>query len=156
MGLPVNFYEGRNDPDHTPWIEYFVGILAQAANALHERAAMLCRTMVPEAPPWEHLSRREQQILTWLAARAISATPRAVEVQAPDVQGWFGVSGNTAREWLGSWRQSGFLVPVRGAAGVPVRRYRLAPRWARLVEQAKEARPDSTRRGEGSGPASEA
>lgn len=149
MGLPVNFYDGRHDPDHTPWLEYFVGTLAQAARALHHRAARLYQAMAPPAPPWEGLSRRQQQVLTRLLARAITGTPRATEVQAPEVQGWFGVSGNTAREWLSEWTASGFLAPVRGPEGVRVRRYRLSPRWARLVEQAKRETPDSTSSQEG-------
>jgi Fic family protein len=146
MGLPVNFYDGRHNPDHTPWLEYFVGTLAQAAQALHERAAGLHRAVAPPAPPWEKLSRRQQQVLTRLLARAIAGVPRANEVQAPEVQSWFGVSGNTAREWLGEWSRSDFVAPVRGAAGVRVRRYRLSARWARLLEQAKREPRDSTSR----------
>lgn len=38
MGLPVNFYEGRHDPDYSPWLDYFVEILASAARDLQERA----------------------------------------------------------------------------------------------------------------------
>lgn len=41
MNLPVNFYEGRHDPDHSPWLEYFVEIFASAANDLKERARFL-------------------------------------------------------------------------------------------------------------------
>jgi Fic family protein len=144
MGLPVNFYDGRHDPDHTPWLEYFVGTLAQAARALHERAARLYQAMAPPTPPWEGLTRRQQQVLTRLLARAIAGTPRATDVQAPEVQSWFGVSGNTAREWLSEWAASGFLAPMRGAEGVRVRRHRLQPRWVKLVEQAKRAATDST------------
>lgn len=88
-------------------------------------------------------------MLTRLLARAIAGTPRAIEVQAPEVQGWFGVSGNTAREWLSEWTASGFLAPVRGPEGVRVRRYRLSPQWAKLVEQAKRESPDSRSSQEG-------
>jgi Fic family protein len=144
MGLPVNFYEGRHDPDHTPWLEYFVGTLGQAAHALHRRAAGLYQAVASAAPPWEQLSRRQQQVLTRLLARAIAGAARPNEVQAPEVQGWFGVSGNTAREWLGEWARTGFLSAVPGVAGVRVRRYRLTPRWSRLLEQAKQEPPDST------------
>jgi len=144
MGLPVNFYEGRHDPDHTPWLEYFTGILAQAAASLHLRAADLHQEAGrPAAPPWEGLSRREQQVLTRLLSRALEAVPRATEIQAPDVEAWFGVSGNTAREWLGAWTESGLLIAIKGAGGVRVRRYRLAQRWSRLIDQAKQALADS-------------
>jgi len=137
MGLPVNFYEGRHDPDLTPWLEYFAGILSQAAASLHQRAAGLHRESRPPAPPWEALSRREQQVLTRLVSRALEAVPRAMELQAADIEAWFGVSGNTAREWLNTWAESGFLSPVKGPGGVRVRRYRLAQRWSKLVDQAR-------------------
>lgn len=144
MGLPVNFYEGRHDPDHTPWLEYFAGILAKAADSLHQRAANLQRAERRAAPPWEEISRQEEQVLTRLLSRALEAVPRATEIQAADIEAWFGVSGNTAREWLRQWTTPGLLTAIRGAGGVRVRRYRLALRWARLIEQAKQRRPDST------------
>jgi hypothetical protein len=103
----------RHDPDHTPWLEYFVGTLGQAARALHERAARLYQAMAPPAPPWEGLSRRQQQQRTRLLARAIAGTHGATEVQAPEVHGWFGVSGNTAREWLSEW--DGHGLPCAGS-----------------------------------------
>ena len=148
MGLPVNFYEGRHDPDHTPWLEYFAGILSQAAASLHQRAAGLHQAGRPAAPPWEGLSRREQQVLTRILSRALETVPRATEIQAADIEAWFGVSGNTAREWLGGWAGSGLLTAIRGAGGVRVRRYRLAKRWSRLVDQAKQAIADNTSRRE--------
>ncbi len=147
LGLPVNFYEGRHDPDHTPWLEYFTAILGQAAASLHQRAAALHQAQRPAAPPWEGLSRREQQVLTRLLSRALEAVPRATEIQAADIEAWFGVSGNTAREWLGAWAESGLLTAIKGPRGVRVRRYRLAQRWSRLIDQAKQARADSTSRG---------
>ncbi|NER22347.1 MAG: hypothetical protein F6J96_16925 [Symploca sp. SIO1C2] len=41
MGLPVNYYDGRHDPDHTPWILYFVETMAQAAAELKLKATSL-------------------------------------------------------------------------------------------------------------------
>jgi Fic family protein len=148
MGLPVDFYEGRHDPDHTPWLEYFVGTLGEAARALHHRAAGLYRAAAATAPTWEQLSRRQQQVLTRMLARAISGVAPADQVQAPDIQAWFGVSGNTAREWLAEWRQSEFVTAIRGAAGRRVRRYRPAASRSRLLEQAKRSPRNSASRQE--------
>lgn len=86
MGLPVNFYEGRHDPDHTPWLEYFVSTLGQTARALHQRAAGLYQSAAVPVPPWDRLSRRQQQVLTRLLSRAISGASRPNEMQAPDIQ----------------------------------------------------------------------
>jgi hypothetical protein len=55
------------------------------------------QAMVPPAPPWEGLSRRQQQVLTHLLARAIAGMPRATEVQVPEVQGWFEQPGGVRR-----------------------------------------------------------
>lgn len=138
MGHPVNFYEGRHDPDHTPWLIYFVGTLARAATALHDRAALLHRAAAPEAPPWEALTRRQQQVLTRLLARILDGMPRALEIQPADVQEWFGISANTAREWLQEWSRGAFLVPLRTQAGLRIRRYRPEPRWRSLLERARQ------------------
>jgi Fic family protein len=54
MELPIDFYEGRHDPDHTSWVEYFVETMTQAAQDLQAKAiallvnvfeGMLCRNL---------------------------------------------------------------------------------------------------------------
>jgi Fic family protein len=48
IALPIDFYEGRHDPDHTPWIEYFVETMTQAARDLQTKAVGLYQTRPPE------------------------------------------------------------------------------------------------------------
>ncbi|NES22794.1 MAG: Fic family protein, partial [Symploca sp. SIO3E6] len=57
MGLPVNYYEGRHDPDHTPWILYFVETMAQAATELKFKATSLYQSASSDVLPWENLPR---------------------------------------------------------------------------------------------------
>ena len=52
-----------------------------------------------------------------------------------DMVEWFGVSANTAREWLERWRAEGFILPSRPEAQ-RVRAYTLAPEWGDLLEAA--------------------
>lgn len=140
MGLPVNYYDGRDDPDHTPWLEYFVSTVAQASEALLERAAQLHRVIAQQAPPWERLNRRQQQVLTRLAVGPAPAPEHPEEIRPGDIEEWFGVSATTAREWLRDWCGQGFVDPVPTERGERTRRYRLRGEWARAVRlEAPEA-----------------
>jgi len=129
MGLPVNFYDGRHDPEHTPWILYFVKTMAQAAIELQQKATSLYQGATPENPPWESLSRLQQQILTRLMARVIDKAENPFMINPTDVSEWFGVSDKTAREWLKEWLQSGFVNPILSGSGQRVRSYNLSQKW---------------------------
>lgn len=56
MGLPVDFYEGRHDPDHTQWLEYFLATMANAADGLRQEAIALYGPERRPVPPWENFS----------------------------------------------------------------------------------------------------
>jgi Fic family protein len=137
MGLPVNYYEGRHDCDHTLWLNYFVSTLAHAAKELHARAVRLQIQQGLPSVPWEQLSRRQQQILTRLLSRSLDDPKGQLAIRPADVQTWFGVSDNTAHEWLAGWVESGFMMPVQAGKGERIRRYELVPDWQAVVEQAK-------------------
>lgn len=133
MGLPVNYYEGRHDPDHTPWLAYFLATLASAADELRERATALYRRDHDTAMPWEKLDRQQQQVITRLAAAAADGSAESGQIRPRDLEDWFEVSANTARDRLRDWSEDGFVVPVATARGQRVRRHRLADRWAELL-----------------------
>ncbi len=140
MGLPANFYDGRHDADLTRWLEFFAGIVAEASGALRERAAQLQSAVALGTPPWEQLSRREQQVLTRLAIYQGEHPESRFEIRPSDIQEWFSVSGNTARDWLRQWAEESFLVPLSTSRGLRVRRYELAPRWRLLVDNSTTGR----------------
>jgi Fic family protein len=123
MGLPVNYYDGRNDPDHTQWLEYFLGVVAGAAEALVENAAQMHRALGREASPWDGLNRRQQQVLTRLLLKARSKQPEWTEVRPADIADWFEVSAGTARDWLKEWAGAGFVEAVVSGQGERIRRY---------------------------------
>lgn len=126
MDLPVDFYDGRHDPDHSPWLEYFVGTVARTAEDLLARAVALQRAVAPPPPPWKELDRRQQQVLVRLAfGRSAS------EIRPPELA-----------EWLRSWTEGGLLEPMPTRGGARVRRYRLARRWVRLTTLAQAGRRD--------------
>ena len=136
MGLPMNYYEGRNDPDLTPWLEYFTHTLATAADRLQTRAVSLHQAQQPEDTPWEGLSRREQQVLMRLAHRP---SAQSLTFTAADVANWFMVSSQTSRTWLHEWRDNGFIEPASG--GERVRLWRLNLDYEALVEALIAQRP---------------
>lgn len=135
MGLPVDYDEGRHDPDHTRWLEYFMSTMAQAATGLREQAVMLYAPQVRENPPWERFRRVQQQILTRLVMRGDQKKSEATVFTPGDVVDWFGVSANTARDWLEKWMEEGFVCPEK--AGVQrIRNYILTPVWADILKSA--------------------
>jgi len=141
MGLPVDFYEGRHDPDHTPWLEYFLGTMARAAEDLRKQAVALYDPENRPAPPWERLRRVQQQLLTRLVVRGLNEKPPILAFAPSDVVEWFGVSATTAREWLDKWRDDGFVQPAKPGAQ-RVRNYLLTETWAKLLHDVlHSARP---------------
>ncbi|MBX9770585.1 MAG: Fic family protein [Candidatus Obscuribacterales bacterium] len=143
MGLPVNFYDGRHDSDLTPWLNYFVEVLAKAAESLHSRALHLQVKRGMPSVPWDELSRRQQQILTRLLARTLSDAQALMTIRASDVESWFAVSDKTAREWLSDWAEHGFVVPASAGTGARTHRYQLADTWLAILEQAKLIQPNN-------------
>ena len=129
MGLPIDFYDGRHDPDHTPWILYFVETMANAPSELQAKARSLYKAGTPEVPPWERLPRTSQQLLTRLLARVLDGAENPFIINSSDIDSWFGVSERTAREWLKQWTEEGFVNPITTASGERVRNYALAPEW---------------------------
>jgi Fic family protein len=144
MGLPMNFYDGRHDPDHSPWLNYFVETMAQAASDLKERSQSLYSAQNPAEPPWEELSRRQQQILTRLLARLLAREEtEPLVIRAADVENWFGISNRTSREWLRDWGDNGFISPIQSGTGQRIQRYQLSDPWASLLNQAT-SKPDNS------------
>lgn len=143
MGLPVHYYGGRNDPDHTPWLEYFLASMAQAAESLRARAVALYNPVERPIQLWEGLHRVQQQLLTRLMTRGINSTSEEWNFTPTEVVEWFGVSCATAKEWLDKWRDDRFVEPVKPEAK-RIRHYRLTEAWAKLVQGAASSAMHTT------------
>jgi Fic family protein len=132
LGCPVDFYEGRHDPDHSPWLEYFAAVLQRAAADLAERAQALQGRQEPPVPhPWEGLDRRSQQLLTRLRARVAAGQEPADQFKPTELEEWFAVSSTTAQDWLRQWQEQGVLEPAR--PGQRIRTWRLREPWQQWV-----------------------
>jgi Fic family protein len=143
MGLPVNFYEGRHDPDHTRWLEYFLATMARAAEGLREEAISLHAPQKRTPPPWDGLRRVQQQLLTRLLTRGLSEGEGSLVFAPIDVEEWFGISGNTALDWLKKWREEEFVQPAK-PGGQRIRSYTLSPQWVELIKAALRSTTDKT------------
>jgi len=132
LGCPVNYYEGRHDADHTPWLNYFSAVMRQAAVDLSTRAERLqARQAIPDPHPWEGLDRRSQQLLTRLRARAAAGEAQAAQFRPGDLEEWFAVSPTTAQDWLREWHDQGLLEPAR--PGQRIRSWQLREPWLAWV-----------------------
>jgi hypothetical protein len=113
MGLDWDYYSGRNDPDLTLWLGYFVDMMARAADAVRDRALTLQDINCRPATPWDELSRRQQQLLSRLVV-ARGNTVTTPSFTAGDIVEWFAVSKPTAHVWLAEWHTEGFVEPASG------------------------------------------
>ncbi|HQK95072.1 MAG TPA: Fic family protein [Armatimonadota bacterium] len=138
MGLPSNYYSGRNNPDLTPWLSYFVETMATAAVRVRDRALRLRHAAPPDPPAWEELTRPQQQLLMRLLLAGMDRNTEECPTFTPhDVAEWFGVSPATARQWLDEWRCQRLIVPASGHE--QVRRWALREELATLVAGAISA-----------------
>lgn len=138
MGLPVNYYEGRENCDLSVWIDYFVSVVSKAAVSLHSLAKKLHQRRSTPGAPWEELSRQQQQVLTSLLSKALAENTDLQSLRPTDVESWFGVSDKTARSWLSEWEKAGFLIAVAGrGAGTRTHKYTLSPQWQLVLTEAK-------------------
>lgn len=144
MGLDWNYHDREENYDITPWLEYFVGTLATAAQGVGERAMRRLgtglQTFADRFFPWERLSRRQQQLLT----RLIIADAEGGEVPtftAADIAEWFTIGRNTARNWLAEWHEGEdgepFILPAAGARRITA--WRLNDEFAQLVAGVRAA-----------------
>ncbi len=138
MGLPVDYYQGRHDPDHTRWLEFFCGAMARGADALRKQAEAI-HPQERRNAPWDNLHRTQQQLLSKLMLRGMEDDPAASVFGPQDLVAWYGISASTAREWLGRWRMGGFVRPEREEA-LRVRRYVLTATWQTLLSEATNNR----------------
>jgi len=97
-----NYYEGRADADLTPWIEYFLQILAVVFGTAQQEALQAAGSgFVVEPETLRRLDPRARAVLGLFA--------RQDRVSARDIAAALGLSERMSRELLRDWVQEGFL-----------------------------------------------
>jgi Fic family protein len=119
-----NYYEGRDTADLTPWLEYFLSVLAAAFTSVKEEVLRFAREG----------SRGEPESLRRLDARAravLALFARQDRITAPEVAHLLGLSDRTARLLLKGWTEDGWLVvadPSRRGRG-----YKLSASYRKVI-----------------------
>lgn len=119
MGMPVVYYEGRNNPrDLAPWILYFLGIMERAFH----RVAHLAKYRYEEQidPRIKGLAPKEKRLLKFMLSYPDDKTPKEIADE-------FGVNPRTVLNWAREWVDKGLLEPASGE--VRVRSYRVGIRF---------------------------
>lgn len=105
MGLDILYYNGRNDPDLTPWITYFLGMMAES----YEEIALVTLKL-HEATGGKLLELSEREIKLLELALRFKGRSLSLETMA----NWFDVTKRTMQEWVKDWVAIGLLEPGSG------------------------------------------
>ncbi|HEX4963124.1 MAG TPA: Fic family protein [Thermoanaerobaculia bacterium] len=120
-----NYYEGRDTADLTPWLEYYLTVLARAFTATKEEIALGASRGGSQGEP-EALRRLDAR------ARAVLALFASQDrITAPEVARLLGLSDRTARLLLQKWTEDGWLLVAN-----PSRRgrvYELSASYRQLI-----------------------
>jgi Fic family protein len=98
-----NYYMGRAEADLTPWIEYFVTLLAKVFNQARDEALKLAsKSTFQEPEQLRRLDRRARMVLSLFAQKD--------RITAQDVAAVLGLSTRMVRMLLNKWADEGWLV----------------------------------------------
>jgi Fic family protein len=98
-----NYYEGRETADLTPWLGYFLEVLATTFTITKEEVVRIGREASSDEP----------DVLRRLDARAravLALFARQDRVTAPEISRLLGLSDRTARLLLQRWTEEGWLL----------------------------------------------
>ena len=101
MGLHHNFYYGRKDADITPWLEYFIKIMANTFEIVDEKIKEIYKNSKEELNIIDTLDKRER----WVANFIITNN----KIKAKDIALHFKINLDTANNWVKKWQTKGFL-----------------------------------------------
>lgn len=148
MGHHHNYYFGRHDPDLTPWLAYFIGVLREAALEVRRltsdiRGVPTNVNSVREGTGKGQPRTRRQESLMMRCLVKVLATPGLAPTFTPaEVSEWYGVSVRTAREWLTEWAADGFVVAAAGTERT--RQWSLTPELSELLSGAAKSNSGTT------------
>jgi hypothetical protein len=130
MGLHHNYYFGRNDPDMTPWVVFFVTGVAEvfddAAQIVQEKSR---EYMAVEPELLRGLDPQQRLVFAQLAFKFdwVSTT---------DLRNLLDLSDRTIREKVKIWIGQGFLAP-RDQAAERIRSVTLGSAYQGLAQQVR-------------------
>ena len=104
MGLPVLYYEGRDNPPHPEiWINYFLKVFSLYSNKVTAIATSTINDI--EIGRYNHLSSKAKNLLNYLK------NERLIEFSPIEVSKIFNVSNRTIINWCVELCKNGYLKP---------------------------------------------
>jgi len=117
MGLPVNYYDGRNDPDLTTWILFFLESMYKA----YKDVVKATRSYTESAKvKLAGLGEKDKRLLL-LALRFEK------HLNPSTIASWFEVNPKTVHSWIKDWLRLGLLEPASGS--IRIRSYKIGERY---------------------------
>lgn len=124
MGLPILYYEGRNDPPHLEkWIEFFVRIMALNAEKIYEMAAEANEKSM-SASLTHGLNKKDKKMLRFVLENHLT------EIKTKDLAAVFMVTPRAISKWCVDWCARGIL--VANYKNVRIISYSLSPSYKEL------------------------
>ena len=122
MKLPPLYYEGRNNPDLSPWIDYFTTIMAKG----FQRIAVLAQSQYQEQihPRVRNLDPKEKIVLKLLLLKGGEITPKDIGDEFKSV------NSRTITKWAQAWMEKGLLEAASGKKRI--RSYRIGQEYANI------------------------
>lgn len=119
-----NYYEARSEADLSGWLEYFVGLLAEAfVTVKNEVVRLASRTPAAEPAIVRRLDRRARIVLGMFARTDMLATR--------EIAAALGISDRMARNLVTEWIAAGLLVSIGVAK--KTRRYGLTEEYRKYI-----------------------
>lgn len=108
MGLPTLYYDGRENPnDLSPWIEYFIRIMALAFEKVVIKIKNTNVKRYSEVN-MEDLSKKDNKLLSHLLKQPDNI------IKPKEIADLYGVTSRTISEWAKEWVRKGILEPASG------------------------------------------
>lgn len=123
MGLPVLYYNGRNNPsDLAPWLEYFVLTMERAFRKVARISESKYKQQID--PRVKRLEPRELIVIKLLLGKNGNITPKEIAEE-------FKVVPRTVTEWAKEWMEKGIIEPASGTERI--RAYKIGRRFSDLT-----------------------
>ena len=108
MGLPVLYYEGRNDPvDLSPWLEYYIRIMKLAFEKVKLSLSSTVQSNISDLD-LDYLNKKDKTLLYYLIDH-----PEKL-IKPKEIADLFGVTPRAVSKWCKEWVNIGLLKVVSG------------------------------------------
>jgi Fic family protein len=101
MGLHHNYYFGRNNADLTPWITYFLEVMADIFERVNKKVNSLYYETSDRPKLFDVLDKRERWVANFILRKGA--------IRVVDMTDHFKIDKKTAMNWLKAWEEKGFV-----------------------------------------------